>query len=251
MPNRVHFFKSSGPAWPDIIVKMGGAADIGNIGLAACRQASGSSMRRDLTSPIRPGPATPRPGPRSHRSRRQRAMTRSRCRGRMLRRPGPRRWPPAPFRHERKSGCRRNLARPWEARPWESRSQVSNAGRRPAQGSPLLLRSTSGNRRALIFNSARGSISSGRRLNSSPPPSDRFACRKTFRASPGNLPKSSPDAGGCGGTNMAGGAGARKGRGAKDARDAASWPASALIEKASAIPRHHGAMAPVAQPVRE
>src|ERR1700738_1978085 len=37
MPNNVHFFKSSCPAWPDIIcMKMSRAADIGNIGLAVC-----------------------------------------------------------------------------------------------------------------------------------------------------------------------------------------------------------------------
>src|ERR1700736_393540 len=37
MPNNVHFFKSSCPAWPDIIgMIMGRAADIGNIGLAVC-----------------------------------------------------------------------------------------------------------------------------------------------------------------------------------------------------------------------
>src|SRR5690348_16190951 len=37
MPKHVHFFKSSGPAWPDIIgMKMGRAANIRNIGLAVC-----------------------------------------------------------------------------------------------------------------------------------------------------------------------------------------------------------------------
>ncbi|PZR85380.1 MAG: hypothetical protein DLM68_11140 [Hyphomicrobiales bacterium] len=88
-------------------------------------------------------------------------------------------------------------------------------------------------------------------MNSSRPPIDRLASRKIFRASPGNSPKSRPSAGGRAGTNTAGGAGARKGKGAKDAPDAASWPASALIETASAMPRHHGAMVPAAQPVRE
>src|SRR5580704_13332112 len=37
MPNNVHFFKSSCPAWPNIIgMKMGRAADIGIVGLAVC-----------------------------------------------------------------------------------------------------------------------------------------------------------------------------------------------------------------------
>src|ERR1700722_18288518 len=37
MPNNVHFFKSSRPAWPDIIgMKMGRSANIGNIGRAVC-----------------------------------------------------------------------------------------------------------------------------------------------------------------------------------------------------------------------
>ena len=44
---------------------------------------------------------------------------------------------------------------------------------------------------------------------------------------------------------------ARKGKGAKEAPDEASWPASALIETARARPSHQGAIMPPAQPIRE
>ena len=37
MPNDVHFFKPSRPAWADVIgVKMGRASDVGQIGAAIC-----------------------------------------------------------------------------------------------------------------------------------------------------------------------------------------------------------------------
>lgn len=53
------------------------------------------------------------------------------------------------------------------------------------------------------------------------------------------------------GIKTAGGKGARNGKGANDAPDDASWPASALIEMASATPSHHGAAMLPAQPIRE
>jgi len=85
---------------------------------------------------------------------------------------------------------------------------------------------------------------------------DRQTCLpQDLAASPEIPPKSMESSKGCAegsiGTRTAGGAGARKATGAHDAPNEASWPASALIETASAMPRHHGATAPIAQPIRE
>ena len=96
----------------------------------------------------------------------------------------------------------------------------------------------------------------GQAANSSSLQSTDLPPARSFAASPGNPPKSMEAQSAAPrvllGTKTAGGAGGRKATGRDhDAPEEASWPASALIETASAMPRHHGATTPIAQPIRE